>query len=67
MAGPAIQEMIGTTLILHHHPSNSGKDTLHKIAHDSSAPEADRKVAGILAHMEHHASAADKKELENLK
>ena len=66
MAGPAIQEMIGTALILHHHPRDSEKDILQKIAHDSSAPKADHKVAGVLAGIHHTAGDSDKEELKKL-
>ena len=63
MAGPAIQEMVGIILHLHHYPSDSEKETLQKIANDSASSEDERAIATALMNMEHTVTDADKAKL----
>lgn len=66
MAGPAIQEMVGILLNLHHHPSDSEKDTLQKIANDSASSEDERTIATALLNMDHRVTDADKEKLNQI-
>jgi hypothetical protein len=66
MAGPAIQEMVGILLNLHHHPSDSEKASLEKIANDSSVSANERTIASALLNMNHRVSADDKAKLEKI-
>lgn len=63
MAGPAIQEMVGILLNLHHRPSDSDKATLQKIANDSAASANERTIATALLNMEHRVAAPDRDKL----
>ena len=66
MAGPAIQEMVGILLNLHHHPSDSEKADLEKIANDSATSKNERIIATALMNMNHRVSADDKAKLEKI-
>ena len=66
MAGPAIQEMVGILLNLHHHPSDSEKADLEKIANDGSVSENERTIASALLNMNHRVNADDKAKLEKI-
>ena len=66
MAGPAIQEMVGIVLNLHHHPSDSEKDSLQKIANDGSASQDDRTIATALLNMNHRVTDADREKLNQI-
>ena len=63
MAGPAIQEMVGIMLDLHHYPSDSEKVTLQKIIDDGSSSQDERTIATALLHMHHSVTDADKAKL----
>ncbi len=66
MAATAMQEMVGIMLGLQHYPSDSEKETLQKIANDSSVSENQRTIATALINMHHTVSDADKEKLENI-
>lgn len=66
MAGPAIQEMVGILLNLHHHPSDSEKATLQKIANDSASSEDERTIAKALLNMDHRVTDSDREKLNQI-
>ena len=66
MAGPAIQEMVGIMLDLHHYPSDSEKVTLQKIIDDGSSSQDERTIATALLHMHHSVTDADKAKLMDI-
>jgi len=66
MAGPAIQEMVGIMLHLHHNPSDAEKTSLQKIAGDSAASANERAIATALLNMHHSVSSADRENLRKI-
>jgi hypothetical protein len=66
MAGPALQEMAGIMLTLHHYPSDSEKVTLQKIIDDSSSSQDERTIATALLHMHHTVTDDDKAKLMDI-
>ncbi len=66
MAGTAIQEIAGILINLNHHPSDSEKATLEKIANDSAASENERAIAAALMNIDHRVGAADKEKLHKI-
>jgi hypothetical protein len=66
MAATAMQEMVGIMLSLQHYPNDSQKETLQKIANDSSVSENQRTIATALISMHHTVTDADKEKLENI-
>lgn len=66
MAGPAIQEIASIIINLHHHPSDSEKASLEKIAKDGSTSENEKTIAMALMDMNHRVSASDKAKLEKI-
>lgn len=66
MAGPAIQEMVGIMLTLHHYPSDSEKVTLQKIIDDSATSQEERTIATALLHMRHTVTDDDKAKLMDI-
>ena len=66
MAGPAIQEMVGIMLDLHHYPSDSEKVTLQKIIDDGSSTQDERTIAAALLRMHHSVTDADKAKLMDI-
>ena len=66
MAATALQEMVEIMLHLHHYPSDAEKETLQKIANDSSVSENQRTIASALMKMHHKVTDADKEKLEKI-
>ena len=66
MAGPAIQEMAGIMMELHHYPSDSEKATLQKIIDDSASTQDERTIATALMHMHHTVTDDDKAKLMDI-
>lgn len=65
-ADNATQKIAEIILHLNHHPSDSEKQELQKIASDGSTSASEKTIASALMDMNHHVSAGDREKLQQI-